>query len=379
MRFLHTSDWHLGRQFHNISLLEDQRHVLNQLVAIVRERQVDAVLVSGDVYDRSVPPASAVSLLDDVIHRINTELGVPMLFIAGNHDSAERLAFGARALAQSGIHIMGLPGHAPASVVLSDAVGEVIFFGIPYADPVTVRHHLGVDVHSHEQATAALLAQAADEQQGRRAVVLAHCFVDGGQESESERPLSVGGADRVSPALFQPFDYAALGHLHAPQSRQWSHVRYAGSLLKYSFSEEKQHKSVTLVDMDAKGQCEIVKIPLQPLHDMRIIEGYFDAFLAQGRDDPGREDYLLIRLLDTHAILDPMNRLRDIYPNVLHLERPGLLRQGESQKTSRERLAVGELPLFRDFYAQMTGEELKAEGQQLVADILHRLHTGGDN
>lgn len=376
MRFLHTSDWHLGRQFHNISLLEDQRHVLEQLIDIVDDRQVDALLVSGDVYDRSVPPAGAVSLLDDVIHRINTELGVPMLFIAGNHDSAERLGFGARALARSGIHIMGQPGHPPASVALSDDAGEVVFFGLPYADPVTVRHHMGVDVHSHEQAMSALLAQAKEQIAGRRSVVLAHCFVDGGVESESERPLSVGGADRVPPSLFEPFDYAALGHLHAPQSRQWSHVRYSGSLLKYSFSEEKQHKSATLVDMDAQGKCEIEKISLHPLRDMRILEGHFDELLAQGGSDPGKEDYLLIRLLDTHAIHEPMHRLRDVYPNVLHLERPGLLRSGELRETSRERLAVGELPLFEDFYRQMTGEELQPQGQKLVAGILDRLHAG---
>ncbi|HID45844.1 MAG TPA: exonuclease SbcCD subunit D [Chromatiaceae bacterium] len=374
MRFLHTSDWHLGRQFHNISLLEDQRHVLDQLVDIVRDRHVDAVLVSGDVYDRSVPPAGAVSLLDDVIHRINTKLGVPMLFIAGNHDSAERLGFGARALARNGIHIMGQPGHEPASVVLADDTGEVVFIGVPYADPVTVRHHLGVDVHSHEEAMTALLAQV--QKIGRRSVVLAHCFVDGGVESESERPLSVGGVDRVPASLFERFDYAALGHLHAPQSRQWPHVRYSGSLLKYSFSEEKQHKSVTLVDMDAQGRCEIEKIPLQPRHDMRILEGYFDELLERGRRDSGREDYLLIRLLDTHAIHEPMNRLRDVYPNVLHLERPGLLRSGERRETGRERLAVGELPLFRDFYRQMTGDELQPEAQKLVAGILDGLHAG---
>lgn len=375
MRFLHTSDWHLGRQFHNLSLLEDQAYVLDQLVEIVAEQQVDAVLVSGDIYDRSVPPAAAVSLLDDVIHRINTKLGVPMLFIAGNHDSAERLGFGARALARSGIHFMGQPGHMPTRVLLSDEQGEIAFFGVPYADPVTVRHHLGVDVHNHEQAMSALLTQVQGQTQGLRTVVLAHCFVAGGVESESERPLSVGGAGQVPASLFQPFDYAALGHLHAPQSRQWPHVRYSGSLLKYSFSEEKQKKSVTLVDMDAQGKCSTTQIPLRPLRDMRILEGDFEGLLKQGETDANREDYLLIRLLDTHAIHDPMQRLRDIYPNILHLERPGLLVGGERQQSSRERLAVGELPLFADFYQQMTGEALSASGQQLLADILQDLHT----
>ena len=376
MRFLHTSDWHLGRQFHNVSFLEDQRLVLDQLVEIVQQYRVDAVLVSGDIYDRSVPPASAVSLLDDVIYRISTELGVPMLLIAGNHDSAERLGFGARALARNGIHILGQPGRAPASVVLSDSHGEVTFYGIPYADPASVRHHLGVDVHNHEQAMAAMLEQIDTSQNGQRSVVLAHCFVEGGLESESERPLSVGGAQQVSPGLFKNFHYAALGHLHAPQSRQWSHVRYSGSLLKYSFSEEKQQKSVTLVEMDARGRCHIEKLPLNPPHDMRIIEGYFDELLEKGRDAADREDYLLIRLLDTHAILEPMNRLREIYPNVLHLERPGLLHQTASAASSRDRLVKGELPLFQDFFRQMTGEELDPRGDALLASLLDELHQG---
>jgi exonuclease SbcD len=379
MRFLHTSDWHLGRQFHNISLLEDQRYVLKQLVDIVHDKQAQAVLISGDIYDRSVPPASAVSLLDDVIHRINTELGVPMLFIAGNHDSAERLGFGSRALARSGIHFMGQPGHVPARVILHDDDGDIAFYGVPYADPVTVRHGLGVDVHSHEQAMAVMLQQLDEKDAGLRRVVLAHCFVDGGLESESERPLSVGGVDSVSPALFEPFSYAALGHLHAPQSRQCSHVRYSGSLLKYSFSEEKQCKSVTLVNMDGDGQCQTEKIPLQPLHDMRILEGDFEGLLEQGKSDPGNEDYLLIRLLDTHAIHEPMNRLRKIYPNLLHLERPALMRSGARRETSRERLAVGELPLFNDFYQQMTGEEMTQQGRQLLAGILDELHGTEDS
>lgn len=379
MRFLHTSDWHLGRQFHNISLLEDQRHVLNQLVDIVRDRQVEALLISGDIYDRSVPPASAVSLLDDVIHRVNAELGVPVLLIAGNHDSAERLGFAARALADCGIHIMGRPGHAPARVVLTDEYGDIAFYGIPYADPVTVRHCLGGDVHSHEQAMSVMLQQLEEQDKDLRKVVLAHCFVDGSVESESERPLSIGGADSISPALFEGFDYVALGHLHAPQYRKNAYLRYSGSLLKYSFSEEKQHKSVTLVEMDETGQCRMEKIPLQPLHDMRILEGEFETLLAQGKSDPGNEDYLLIRLLDTHAIHEPMNRLREIYPNLLHLERPALMRCGKREETSRERLAVGELPLFNDFYRQMTGEPLTPSAQELVAGILQQLHAAEDD
>jgi exonuclease SbcD len=235
-----------------------------------------------------------------------------------------------------------------------------------------------VEVHSHDEALALLSAriQADNLAAGnRRTVVISHCFLDGGEESESERPLSVGGADRVSPQHFLPFHYTALGHLHGPQYKGAEHIRYSGSILKYSFSEQHQKKSVTLVDMDADGHCAIEKIPLQPLRDMRTVEGTFDDILQQGRSDPHADDYLLVRLTDRQAIYDVMGKLREVYRNVLHLERPGLQRDSEQPLSHREHLQRSEQAMFADFYQQVKGEPLSAPQQSLLATIIDQLNT----
>jgi len=375
MRILHTSDWHLGRQFHHLSLLEDQRHILEQLVNIAAEQKVDVILIAGDIYDRAIPPAAAVKLLDDVLKRLNHDLGIPIIIISGNHDSGQRLAFGAQQLAKAGIHMCGVLDKTPEPIILNDAYGEVAFYGLPYADPAMVRDVLEVEVHSFDQATEVLCQQILKHNSlQRRSVVLSHCFLDGGEISESERPLSVGGADQVAANHFNDFNYVALGHLHAPQYRLKPSIRYSGSLLKYSFSEEKQQKSVTLVDMDGVGECKVEQIPLIAKRDMRILEGHLDEILENAQHDPNNEDYLLIRLLDKHAILDVMGKLRQAYPNVLHIERPSLMQGGERQQSSREHLTRGEMPLFKDFYQQMTGDEMDAESAELVAKLIDTIH-----
>lgn len=375
MRLLHTADWHIGRQFHNLSLLQEQRHVLGQMVELIQRRKVDVVLVAGDIYDRSVPPATAVALLDEVLDRICLELGVPVIMIAGNHDSPERLAFGARHLRRAGLHIVGHLSPEPEPILLGPAGREVAFYAIPYADPASVRQLFDNSVASHDQAMAFLTRQILEHHAGRGpCVLLSHCFLAGGEASESERPLSIGGAEWVSPEHFKAFDYVALGHLHGRQFRGAEHIRYAGSILKYSFSEVHHHKSVTLVELDDSGVTAIEQVDLEPLHDMRILEGGLEQLLARGKDDPQREDYLLVRLSDTHAILDIMGKLREVYPNVLHLERPGLLASGAPRALQRDQLKRGELAMFQDFYQQVRGEELSTEQQGLIAELLERIH-----
>ena len=375
MRILHTSDWHLGRQFHNVSLLDDQRHALEQMIAIIRERQVDVVLVAGDIYDRSVPPAAAVELLDATVHAICHELKVPLIMIAGNHDGPQRLAFASRQLAEAGLFVAGPLRRDLQPVILQNDGTEVAFYPLPYAEPATVRQVFEVEVASHEEAQSYLLDQVRRHNGAKRpCVVIGHCFLAGGEVSESERPLSIGGADQVAPEHFRDFAYAALGHLHGPQKRGAEHVRYSGSLLKYSFSEERQRKAVTLVELDAAGQASIEQIPLVPLHDMRTLEGSLAELLAAGTRDPHRDDYLLVRLTDSHAILDVMSKLREVYPNVLHLERPGLMARGEALQVGRERLKQGELAMFEDFFDQVAGEKLSDEQRTIVTAALDALH-----
>jgi exonuclease SbcD len=379
MKFLHTSDWHLGRQFHNFSLLEDQVYVLDQLADIAAAQKVDAIIIAGDIYDRSVPPASAVSVLDHILNRFCNEMQVPVILIAGNHDSSERLGFGARQLQHAGLHIVGPLKKDFDPFVLKDEHGEVAFYGIPYVEPATVRDRFAIELSGHDEALAFLTREIQTHNQehgGRRTVVISHCFLDGGTESESERPLSVGGADRVSPQHFLPFDYTALGHLHGPQYKGAEHIRYSGSILKYSFSEEHQKKSVTIVDMDADGRCSIDKIPLQPIRNMRTIEGELATIIDNGKSDPNADDYIQVRLTDTHAILDIMGKLRDVYPNVLHLERPGLLATNANPEVSRERLKKGEVAMFADFYHQLTGDTMSTEQSHVVKNIVEKLHRG---
>jgi exonuclease SbcD len=207
-------------------------------------------------------------------------------------------------------------------------------------------------------------------------VLISHCFIDGAQESESERPLAIGGADRVSYEPCVDFDYVALGHLHSPQYKGETHIRYSGSILKYSFSEQDQKKGVTLVEIDSDGLKASKHLPLKPLRDMRIIEGEMQTILEQGKVDPNNEDYLLIRLTDRHAILDPMNKLRSVYPNVLHLEKPGMLETGE-QQMNRETLKRGELEMFRDFFVQITGQTLNDEQDEAIQQAITELNKQG--
>lgn len=373
MKFIHTSDWHIGRQFHNVSLLDDQRHVLEQIVGYLKSEAADALIIAGDIYDRSVPPATAVALLDEFITTICSDMNIPVILIPGNHDSAERLRFGSQQLRSAGLHILGDLKRVTEPVLITAGEETVAFYGIPYNDPETVRNLFGANVSSYDDAHTYMVEQIKSVASEERAnVLISHCFLDGAEESESERPLSIGGADRVSYQPCVDFDYVALGHLHSPQYKGKDFIRYSGSILKYSFSEEKQKKGVTLVELN-QGVVTTTLLPLQPQRDMRIIEGELEAILEQGKTDPNHQDYLLVRLTDRHAILDPMGKLRAVYPNVLHLEKPGMLATGE-QQMKRETLKRGELEMFRDFFAEITGEGLNKEQDETVQQLINEIN-----
>ncbi|EKO3534160.1 exonuclease SbcCD subunit D [Vibrio fluvialis] len=374
MKFLHTSDWHLGRQFHNVSLLEDQRYVLKQLIDYLNNNAVDAVIVAGDVYDRSVPPTVAIELLDEVVSSICTDLNIPMIMIPGNHDGAKRLGFAAKQMKGAGLHIISDFEQMMTPVVLkSDQAGDVAFYGMPYNDPEQVRHHYQNSVTTHDEAHQFLCeCIKAQRDTSQRHVLISHCFVDGAMGSDSERPLSIGGSDRVNHEHFADFDYVALGHLHQPQKKGEEHIRYSGSLMKYSFSEQHQKKGMTLVELNDAGFVAAEHIPLSAPHDMRIIEGELDQLLEQGKTDPSAHDYLLVRLHDKHAILDPMEKLRKVYPNVLHLEKPGML-IGVDQEMGRARLARGEMDMFRDFFLEAKQEPLSEQQESAMAEVIQSL------
>ncbi|CAG9185244.1 exonuclease SbcCD subunit D [Cupriavidus pampae] len=370
MRFLHTADWHLGRLFHARSLIEDQAHVLDQFVALVREVRPDAVLIAGDVYDRAVPPPDAVALLDDVLARIVVGERVPVVMIAGNHDSAQRLDFGARLMTGQGLHVAGRVGAQASSVTLHDAHGEVRIYALPYAEPAAVRDALGLELPSHEAALGAQLAAIrATHPAGVRSVAVAHAFVVGGAASESERPLSVGGSGAVAAGVFDGFDYVALGHLHRPQTLG-TNVHYSGSLLKYSLSEAGHAKSVSLVELDGAGVARIEPIALKPRHDLRLLRGDLATLIVQAATDPYRDDYVHAVLTDTGALLDPMARLRQAYPNALAMERAVLARSGSASEAGRRLRELDTGALFASFFREVADADLDVDQRRTLDDLL---------
>ncbi|WP_045464950.1 exonuclease SbcCD subunit D [Vibrio hyugaensis] len=374
MKFIHTSDWHLGRQFHNVSLLDDQQAVLDQLIQYIESNPVDAVVVAGDIYDRSVPPTIAIELLNKVVKRICGELNTPMILISGNHDGAERLGFGSEQMKNAGLHIISNFEDMLSPVVIkTESAGQVAFYGMPYNDPEQVRFAYQEPVSTHDQAHKLLAEKITEQfQPEQRNVLVSHCFVDGAIESESERPLSIGGSDRVSHEHFLNFDYVALGHLHQPQKKGEEYIRYSGSLMKYSFGEQNQKKGFTLVEIDENGFVSAEHVDLTAPHEMRIIEGELEQVIEQGNTDPKNEDYLLVRLMDKHAILNPMEKLRAVYPNVLHLEKPGML-IGVEQEMAQAKLARSEIDMFRDFFSEAQGSQLSQEQDQAISDIIKQL------
>ncbi|EJA7338598.1 TPA: exonuclease SbcCD subunit D [Vibrio parahaemolyticus] len=374
MKFIHTSDWHLGRQFHNVSLLEDQQAVLEQLIQYIENNPVDAVIVAGDVYDRSVPPTIAIELLNRVVKRICGELNTPMILISGNHDGAERLGFGSEQMKRSGLHIISNFEDMLTPVVIeTKAAGHVAFYGMPYNDPEQVRYVYKEPMSTHDEAHKLLAEKITEQfQSEHRNILISHCFVDGAIESESERPLSIGGSDRVSHEHFLNFDYVALGHLHQPQKKGEEYIRYSGSLMKYSFGEQNQKKGFTLVEIGKDGFIGAEHIELTAPHEMRIVEGELEQILEWGKTDPKNEDYLLVRLMDKHAILNPMEKLRTVYPNVLHLEKPGML-IGVEQEMAQAKLARSEIDMFKDFFAEAQDSELSNEQEQAISNIIKQL------
>ncbi|MGW4391153.1 exonuclease SbcCD subunit D [Streptomyces sp. NPDC004685] len=321
MRLLHTSDWHLGRAFHRVNMLGAQAEFIGHLVATVRERGVDAVVVSGDVYDRAVPPLAAVELFDDVLHRL-ADQGIPTVMISGNHDSARRLGVGAGLIGRAGIHLRTDPGACATPVLIPDATGDVAFYGLPYLEPALVKDEFRVSKPGHESVLAAAMdrvrADLAERPAGTRSVVLAHAFVTGGEASDSERDITVGGVAAVPSGVFDGVDYVALGHLHGSQVIS-ERVRYSGSPLPYSFSEADHRKSMWLVDLDADGFAAAERVDCPVPRPLARIRGDLADLLARPDLTAHEESWVEATLTDPVRPDDPMARLTGRFPHTLSL------------------------------------------------------------
>lgn len=366
MRFLHTADWHLGRIFHQAQLEEDQAYALEQIEQLAISEKVDAVIVAGDLYDRAVPPLEAVALLDRTWNRLVLDAGIPVLAITGNHDSVVRLGFGSAFAAKSGLHLVSQLEAAIKPITING----VDIFALPYAEPVEVRLWLRQDeIRDHATALRACLERMRPNFTNRPRVLVAHAFVAGKSPRESERPLSVGGAGEVPADLFWDFDYVALGHLHAPQAVS-GRCLYSGSPLKYSFSEAADAKSVLIVDMIDAGPPNVRPILITPKRNVRDIEGKLEEVLIRGRDDPAKTDFVRVRLTDEGALLNAMARLREVYPNVLLVERQFLQQVDQPKARGAARKQSSDVDLFRSFFKQVGGTWPTAEDEVVLARVL---------
>lgn len=373
MKILHTSDWHLGRLFHQYSLLEEQRFAVQQIVDMIALHQPDVVIIAGDIYDRSVPPSAAIQLFDDFVNQCLGKLSVPIIAISGNHDGAERLGFATAQLANAGFYLVTSLQQMLTPITLTDEHGKVDFWAVPFHDPAQVSQFSGEpqkDFNHAHQTLIELLPVA----ENRRSVMISHCYLDGANDSESERPLAIGGADRVDWQLFKDFDYTALGHLHQPQYKSRDNIRYSGSLLKYSFSEQHHNKSVSLIQMDANGTCEITAVPIKQRRNLRVIKGSMDELITAAEHDHNSDDFLQVVLTDRSALLNPMGRLREHYPNILELKKERFqVQAGNAYARASEQLKRNDLDIFEDFFKQVHDQQLSAEQRLQLQQIIDKI------
>lgn len=374
MKFLHLADLHLGKRVNGFSMLEDQAHILRQILAILDDEQPDGVLVAGDVYDKSVPSVEAVELLDGFLTELRAR-GVPVLLISGNHDSPERLAFGGRVMDSCGIHISPVYDGALAPVTLHDAFGPVHVWLLPFVKPAHVRRWFpDADIESYTDAVAEAVAHM-DIDTAARNVLVTHQFVTGGARSGSEE-LSVGGTDNVDSGVFAPFDYVALGHLHGAQHIGRETIRYAGSPLKYSFSEARQHKSVTVVTLGEKGDVQVRTVALTPLRELREIRGSYDELTARSfyEHTTYRSDYLHLILTDEQDVFDAMSRLRTIYPYLMTLDYDNARTRaagGMSVPAETERRTP--LELFEALYQRQNHRPMSGVQRAYIAQLMEQI------
>lgn len=374
MKFLHLADLHLGKRVNGFSMLEDQAHILRQILAILDNEQPDGVLIAGDVYDKSVPSVEAVELLDGFLTELRTR-GVPVLLISGNHDSPERLAFGGRVMDSCGIHISPVYNGALAPVTLHDTFGPVHVWLLPFVKPAHVRRWFpDADIESYTDAVAEAVAHM-DIDTAARNVLVTHQFVTGGTRSGSEE-LSVGGTDNVDSGVFAPFDYVALGHLHGAQHIGRETIRYAGSPLKYSFSEARQHKSVTVVTLGEKGDVQVRTVALTPLRELREIRGSYDELTARSfyEHTTYRSDYLHLILTDEQDVFDAMSRLRTIYPYLMTLDYDNARTRaagGMSVPAETERRTP--LELFEALYQRQNHRPMSEVQRAYIAQLMEQI------
>lgn len=373
MRFLHLSDLHLGKRVNEFSMLEDQAYILKEILNIIDEQKVEAVLIAGDIYDKVIPSAEAVRLLDDFLTRIAArELSV--FLISGNHDSAERVAFGSRLMSSRQIYLSPVFESDVEPITISDRYGEINIYMLPFVKPSLVKRvYPEEEIIIYQDAVNAAV-QHMQIDTDKRNVLLAHQFVTGAARCDSEE-LSVGGLDDVDASIFDGFDYVALGHLHGPQKIGKETVRYSGTPLKYSFSEANQKKAAVIVDVEEKGKINIQQIPLVPKHDMREIRGtYMEVTALDFYKDMKTDDYLHITLTDEEDIPDAIGKLRTIYPNIMKLSYDNLrTRAAVTVRGTAEVEEKSPMELLKEFYELQNNQPMTDEQEEIARGMMEEI------
>ncbi len=409
MKFLHISDLHIGKRINEFSMLEDQKYILDKIITIAEREQAEGVLLAGDIYDKTVPSAEAVQVFDRFLTGL-AKRKIKVFAVSGNHDSPERIAFGAELMKGKGVYLSPVYDGRVAKVALEDTYGKLYVHLLPFVKPATVRHGLEVQQtlqqersngaesslqrersngtepsvppeggsaaepsklpESYNEAVRAVVERM-EVDADQRNILVAHQFVTGASRCESEE-TAVGGLDNVDADLFDAFDYVALGHIHSPQHVGRDTLRYCGTPLKYSFSEAEQEKSVTVVELREKGEVELRQIPLTPLRDMRRIRGtYMEVMDRNFYQGTNREDYVQITLTDEEDVPDGLQRLRKVYPNLMRLVYDNArTRQSREVGAAEELERKSELELFSDFYVLQNNQTMSAKQTELVRQLI---------
>ena len=373
MKFVHLSDLHLGKRVNEYSMLEDQEYILTKIINIIDDEKPAGVIIAGDVYDKSIPSAEAVQMFDDFLTRL-AKRNLQVFVISGNHDSPERMSFGSRLMDQSGIHISQVYSGKIEPFALKDEHGIINVYMLPFVKPAHVKRFSDESIESYTDAMRVVIAQMNVDQSARN-LLITHQFVTGATRSESE-DISVGGSDNVDVSVFDGFDYVALGHIHSPQNCTSERVRYCGTPLKYSFSEAKDNKSVTIVDLAEKGSFSVKTVSLVPMRDMVEIKGRYNEIMLKSfyENTSYQEDYIHITLTDEEDIVDAIGKLRTVYHNLMKLDYDNKRTRSVAQVDGAVDVETKmPIELFSDFYELQNNQPMSDEQKAFVEDLIEQV------
>jgi len=373
MKIMHLSDLHIGKKVNEYSMLQDQIYILKEILHIIDDEKVETVIIAGDVYDRSLPPNEALELFDEFLYQLSSR-NVNVFVISGNHDSPERISYGGRMMTENKIFLSPVYDGNVKPITLNDDYGEVNFYLLPFVRPADIRRYFPDENIENYTDAVKVAIDNMNVDFSERNILVTHQFVTGAELSESE-DIIVGGTDNVSGEVFDGFDYVALGHIHREQTVGKDNIRYCGTPLKYSFSEAKNIKSVTILDFNDKGNIEYSKIPLTPFRDMREIRGtYYELTLKSNYESTNTEDYLHITLTDEEDIPDAIGKLRSIYPNIMKLDYDNLRTRGSGTVDAIENIeSKSPFELFADLFKQQNNQDMSEEQEEIMRNLIDKI------